>query len=76
MIDKRKPIPMMADKGKDYIEGYMCLIDFECEMGAASGGNIVYPSIKDLKLCRQCVDQCGIVKVKVEAVKIVQKSKI
>lgn len=53
--------------------GYMCLTDFECELGAAKGGNGVYPSIEDLRENRKCVDQCGIAKVKVECVEIIQE---
>lgn len=45
---------------------YMCKTDFDFELGYASGGNRVYPSVGDLKECRPCAESCGIVAVKVE----------
>ena len=51
--------------------GYMCTIDFEDELGRASGGNIVYPSIKDLKEHHTCWEECGIVEVEVSFVKTI-----
>lgn len=45
--------------------GYMDKTDWECELGAASGGNVVYPSVEDLKRHAGCHESCGIVKVKV-----------
>lgn len=56
--------------------GYMCMTDFDHELGAACGGVAVYPSVTDLKRCRPCVDECGIVKVKVTFVETIQESKI
>lgn len=47
------------------IIGYMCTIDYECELGNAAGGNVVYPSIEDLKKNHHCWEQCGIVEVRV-----------
>ena len=55
------------------IIGYMCKVDFECELGGALGGNRVYPDIEDLRKQRPCVDQCGIVEVRVYATRIVQE---
>lgn len=48
------------------IIGYMCGVDWQHELGEASGGNTIYPSIEDLKRHRQCWKQCGIVAVTVE----------
>lgn len=45
--------------------GYMCTIDFECELGRAKGGNVIYPSIEDLKANHDCWEECGIVEVEV-----------
>ncbi len=53
---------MSEDDGS--VIGYMCAIDFECELGAAAGGNIIYPSIDDLKRCHKCWENCGIVEVR------------
>lgn len=67
---------MPEHKGVTYDEpdadpytGFMCLTDFEDELYAASGGNTVYPSVHDLIEARRCVKQCGIVQVRVVAVK-------
>lgn len=62
---------MLSEDGA--AEGYMCKTDFECELGAAKGGNVVYPSEADLRANRSCVEHCGIVKVKVIAVEITQE---
>jgi hypothetical protein len=45
--------------------GYMCKTSFEYELGAASGGNTIYPSIEDMKRNHDCWESCGIVEVKV-----------
>lgn len=55
------------------VEGYMCLVDYECELGGASGGNVVYPSLEDIRERRTCISECGIVKVAVVAIEIVQE---
>ena len=55
------------------VHGYMCLVDFECELGSAEGGNRIYPSIEDCRERRKCVSSCGIVKVAVRALEIVQE---
>ena len=57
-----------------YEEGdelYMCLTDYEHELGEASGGTPVYASIEDLKATRSCVSECGIVAVRVMYVKTI-----
>jgi hypothetical protein len=35
-------------------EGFMCATDFVYELGCACGGNVIYPSIEDLKENREC----------------------
>jgi len=67
----RKPYPMWPDNGKNYVIGYMCLIDFECELGAAAGGNRVYSSIEDLK--KHHPSDCGIAEVKIEGIRVVEE---
>ena len=64
---------MFPDGPDGEVHGYMCLVDFECELGSASGGNTVYPSIEDCQKRRKCVLGCGIVKVAVRALEIVQQ---
>ena len=60
------------DEDGSGVVGYMCLVDFECEIGAAMGGNKVYPSVEDLKSHSSCVEGCGIVEVRVVGVRVVQ----
>jgi hypothetical protein len=50
----------------------MCKVDFECELEEDNKGTKIYPSVESLKKDRKCVEQCGIVKVKVELVEVVQ----
>lgn len=45
--------------------GYMCKTDFLYERGLPAKGNTVYSSIENLKQKHPCVENCGIVKVKV-----------
>jgi hypothetical protein len=52
--------------------GYMCRTDWECEMGLASEGNSVFPSVDSLKQHRRCVDDCGIVEVAVSFRKLIE----
>lgn len=58
----------MGREGEDdtFVDGYMCSVDFECELGMASGGHRVFGSIDDLLNHKKCVYQCGIVKVRVQ----------
>lgn len=53
--------------------GYMCKIDFDWEVGHATGGNTIYPSVKDLKKNHDF--GCGIVKVKILLEEVVEKGK-
>ena len=41
------------------VPGWMCAIDFSCELGEASGGNTIYPSLEDLRKNHECLDHCG-----------------
>lgn len=56
--------------------GYMCRVDFVHELGAAMGGNTVYPNVEDCKKHRKCVDTCGIVEVEVRLRRIVLEGDI
>ncbi len=60
---------------KKYKIGYMCQVDFDFELGEAMAGTSVYSSKKDLKENRKCVNECGIVRVKIQLDKVVQKGK-
>jgi hypothetical protein len=73
-LDPEYPYPMNGDKNDPkVVTGYMCLTDWDYEIGAAADGDIVYPSIRSLKEDRSCVNSCGIVEVKVMAVKVIQE---
>ena len=50
---------------KTKVIGYMCATDWQHEIGDAPEGNVIYPSIDELKKRRACVIQCGIVEVEV-----------
>lgn len=67
-------VTVWADKS-DSVVGYMCLTDFEFELGSASGGNSVYPSVSDIKAMRRCVASCGIVEVEVRFRRIILPAK-
>ena len=54
---------------------FMCKTDFDYELGLAEGGVQVYFSIEDLKRCRPCVEDCGIVKVEVRLLEVIQPEK-
>jgi len=56
--------------------GYMCQVDFDHEIGCALGGNTIYPDIEDLRENRKCVDECGIVEVKIIRTKVIDKGTI
>ena len=65
---------MIHDPQDGSVIGYMDLTDFECELGSASDGNKVYPSVEALRKAHaKCIDHCGIIKVKVVPVRIVQE---
>jgi len=51
--------------------GYMCMIDFEHELGRARGGSVVYPSVENLKENHAPWEECGIVEVKISFVRTV-----
>ena len=53
--------------------GYMCKVDWDWEIGAALGGNKIYPSLEDLKENHKCWEECGVVKVKVSLEEVVHK---
>lgn len=74
MTDTREDLQSTATDD-DFVTGFMCKVDFDWELGYASGGNTVYPSEEDLRKCRKCVDECGIVEVRVQFVRVVQEEK-
>jgi hypothetical protein len=59
------------DEEDEYL--YMCKTDYDYELGNAAGGVPVYSSLADLKEQRSCVRECGIVKVKVTLVEVVEE---
>ncbi len=63
--------PYMSQGG---VTGFMCKSDYEFELGQNQHGIEVYRSIEDLKKDRKCIEECGIVEVKVSMVKVIQKS--
>lgn len=57
--------------------GYMCSVDFYHEVGEgnAPGGVTVYQSVKEIRALRPCVNECGIVRVKIELANTIQEPK-
>ena len=69
-------IPMGRDNPEDdFVTGYMCLIDFECELGMAWDGAPVYPTVEDLKAHHSPWESCGIVEVQVKYVRTIVEQK-
>jgi hypothetical protein len=58
----------MAQRDRRKIIGYMCGVDWQHELGAAAGGNVVYASADDCRRRRRCTSQCGVVEVEVRLV--------
>lgn len=68
----RKLEKKQQDKREERIKyGYMCMIDWQHEVGEAMGGNKIYPSVEDLKRNHEMWKACGIVKVSIEKVETV-----
>lgn len=61
------------EESDGYVVGYMCTTNWEYELGAACGGNRIYPSIEDLKENSKCWKQCGITEVKTKFSKMIAK---
>ena len=55
--------------------GFMCMIDWEFELGAACGGNRIYPSLDDLKQNHPCWKACGVAEVEVRIKSVAVPSK-
>ncbi len=66
---------MISEHKKRPRIGYMCLTDFDHELGDASGGTRIFCSVKDLSEHYPCVKECGIAKVEVYYVRTVKKGK-
>jgi hypothetical protein len=50
--------------------GFMDKVDFEEELGLASDGNSIYPTVELLEEHHPCCNQCGIVKVSVQILNV------
>jgi hypothetical protein len=53
------------------VTGFMCLIDWQHEIGQASDGNKVYPSLDALKRHHKMWAECGVVEVEVRAKQVI-----
>jgi len=58
-------------KIEDEIELFMCQTDYDWHLYDDIDGTTLYPSEKSLRQNRTCVDECGIVAVKVVFSRIV-----
>lgn len=73
MEEEFGPLDQIQEDPSKY--GYMCQVDWNWELGEARGGTEIYASIEDCKRKRECVKNCGIVKVKIELVEVVEPGK-
>jgi hypothetical protein len=55
------------------VTGYMCQIDWDHEIGHASDGNKVYPTVEALKREHKSWEDCGIVEVTVTFNKVIHE---
>jgi hypothetical protein len=53
--------------------GFMDKVDFDEELSHAKGGNTVFASVKDLEYQKPCCKECGIVKVEVKCLEVIQE---
>ena len=67
-----KACPNLAIK-KGEIRGFMCLVDWQHELGESAYGTKVYGDIDDLRQHSPCVIECGIAEVAMRLVGIAQK---
>jgi hypothetical protein len=51
----------------------MDLVDFNYELGEASGGNRIFPSEAEVLEHQECSAKCGIVEVEVRLIRVVRK---
>jgi hypothetical protein len=72
----RSIITSLSDVDRYHTTGFMCKIDWECELGMAAGGTTVYPDLEDLKSHRVCVDRCGIVEVVTSLVRVIKDTSL
>jgi hypothetical protein len=61
-----------SDEPDGSVVGYMCLTDWEFEIGNAAGGTRIHGSITDLERSRKCVAGCGIMEVRVVGLRVVR----
>lgn len=54
-------------------EGYMCGMDFDCELAERRGGVPVYSSVEDLAASRSCIKHCGVARVRVVLLEWLQR---
>ena len=50
--------------------GYMDMTDYDCELGHVKSN--IYSSIEECIKDNKCIEECGIVKVEIKAIEIVQ----
>jgi hypothetical protein len=53
----------LDDTNPEQLELFLCGVDWQHELGEASGGTRFYGSLADIERHRGCVTECGVVKV-------------
>lgn len=71
VVEEASEMPPPRTGGLTTVRGYMCLTDWQYEIGHRDLGNIVFPSLHDLQRVRHCWNQCGVVEVEVRSIRTV-----
>jgi len=71
---KKKVVEEKDVSGQEgFVYAYMCLVDWQYEAPFNMTGNRIFYDIESLKRSLPCVEDCGIVKVKVSFVEVIQE---
>lgn len=65
-------VPDPDNQASEAFAGFMCKTDFDYDMRGAHDGARIYPSEEGLRDERKCVEECGIVAVRVTLERLVQ----
>lgn len=77
------PITTSYDPANDFLHlhtpttvkfGYMCKIDYDEHVGSDYYGVSIYPSEKALRENHKCVDECGMVKIRMSIEKVISET--
>lgn len=55
-------------------KGYMCLTDFDFELGEAPGGNRIFTSAEECFKDLKCAESCGVAEVEVRKIAVLREA--